>query len=259
MGNQEIAPPQKSQQRPPGHRENIVPLQPAPDRLQPLHALERGIAGIEGAVQRADAGADHHVGGDAVARRANAACRPGWRQSCRRPRTQRRFSRGPIWSIRTRRARSHHRRVGDQAARRSGVVIAAGERGAATHSCRHARRDPQDHGRANHVVLFQVRNCASRSMLATSVPAVDGTTTLSARRTPSRSRNGRACCGCLRRSRAASNICFSSSSIAGLPHIMMRSVSMSSGAWPISLNNCSDVIRSVMRPRLRNGSRVTVG
>ncbi len=28
---------------------------------------------------------------------------------------------------------------------------------------------------------------------------------------------------------------------------------------PMSLNNCSDVIKSVIRPRLRNGSRVTVG
>ena len=56
-----------------------------------------------------------------------------------------------------------------------------------------------------------------------------------------------------------SNIWRNSSSMPGLPHIMMRSVSISSGGWWMSLNNCSDVIRSVMRPRLRNGSRVTVG
>ncbi len=49
---------------------------------------------------------------------------------------------------------------------------------------------------------------------------------LSARRTPSRSRNGRARCGCLRQSRAPRSIWRNSSSIPGLPHIMMRSVAM---------------------------------
>ena len=57
----------------------------------------------------------------------------------------------------------------------------------------------------------------------------------------------------------ASNICFSSSSIAGLPHIMMRSAAMSSGPWCKSVKSWLDVMRSVMRPRLRKGSRVTVG
>ena len=33
-----------------------------------------------------------------------------------------------------------------------------------------------------------------------------------------------------------------------LPHSMMRSVSMSSGGGPMSWNNCSDVMRSAMRP-----------
>ena len=66
MGNQEIAPPQEAEQRTRAHRKDVLPRQPAPDLGQPLHAVERGIAGIEGAVQRADAGADHHVGGHAV-------------------------------------------------------------------------------------------------------------------------------------------------------------------------------------------------
>src|SRR4029453_19047819 len=52
--------------RPPAHRKDVAPLQSAPHGGKPLHAIERGIAGIERAVQRADAGADHHVGGDAV-------------------------------------------------------------------------------------------------------------------------------------------------------------------------------------------------
>ena len=51
-----------------------------------------------------------------------------------------------------------------------------------------------------------------------------------------------------------SNVWRRSSSMPGLPHSMMRSVSMSSGGRPMSWNNCSDVVRSVMRPRLRNGS-----
>ena len=47
--------------------------------------------------------------------------------------------------------------------------------------------------------------------------------------------------------------------ISCLPHIMMRSVSMSSGPWPMSLKICSELMRSVMRPRFLKGSRVTVG
>ena len=55
---------------------------------------------------------------------------------------------------------------------------------------------------------------------------------------------------------AAESLSFSSS---GLPHSMMRSVSADNGDWPISSNSWPDAIRSVTRPRLRNGSRVTVG
>jgi hypothetical protein len=62
MRNEEIAAPEESEQRPPRHRENVVPAQRAPDRLQLQHALQRRIARIMGAVQGADAGADHHVG-----------------------------------------------------------------------------------------------------------------------------------------------------------------------------------------------------
>ena len=42
-------------------------MQSAPDGFQLQHAFQRGIAGIIGAVQGADTGADHHVRGDAVA------------------------------------------------------------------------------------------------------------------------------------------------------------------------------------------------
>jgi len=47
----------------------------------------------------------------------------------------------------------------------------------------------------------------------------------------------------------------SSSSMPGLPHIMMRSVLRSSGGWWISLNNWSEPIRSVMRPRCGTAAR----
>ena len=66
MGDQEIAAPQKTQHRPPAHRKDVVPRQAAPDVAEPLHAIERGIAGIERAIQGANAGANHHIRGDAV-------------------------------------------------------------------------------------------------------------------------------------------------------------------------------------------------
>jgi hypothetical protein len=66
MRDQEIAAPKEAQDRPPAHRKDVVPRQAAPDIGEPLHAVERGIAGIERAVQGANAGADHHVRGDAV-------------------------------------------------------------------------------------------------------------------------------------------------------------------------------------------------
>jgi len=66
MGNQEIAAPDEAQQCPPGDRKDVVPRQAAPDGLELQHALQRGIAGIISAVQRADAGADHHIRRDAV-------------------------------------------------------------------------------------------------------------------------------------------------------------------------------------------------
>src|SRR6185437_5360712 len=53
---------------PPVHRENVAPAQAAPDRRQLFYAGERRIAGVIGAVERADAGADDHVGGDAAGR-----------------------------------------------------------------------------------------------------------------------------------------------------------------------------------------------
>src|SRR5579863_2939095 len=66
MGDQEIPPPEKSQQRAPGDRENVVARQPAPDGLQLENAFQRRGTGKIGAVDGADAGADHHVGGNAV-------------------------------------------------------------------------------------------------------------------------------------------------------------------------------------------------
>jgi hypothetical protein len=66
MGDQEIAPPQKAGQGFPGDGKHVVPLQAAPDGLELQDALQRGIAGIIGAIDRPDAGADHHVGDHAV-------------------------------------------------------------------------------------------------------------------------------------------------------------------------------------------------
>ena len=66
MRDQEIPPPQEAQHRAHCERENILPSQAAPDRLQLQHTLERRIAGIIGAVDGADAGADHHVRGNPV-------------------------------------------------------------------------------------------------------------------------------------------------------------------------------------------------
>jgi hypothetical protein len=64
--NQEIAAPEKSQQRLPGDRENVAAREPAPDGFKLENALQRRSAGIVGAVDGADAGTDHHVGGNAV-------------------------------------------------------------------------------------------------------------------------------------------------------------------------------------------------
>jgi hypothetical protein len=66
MRNQKIPAQQESQQGPPGDRKHVVPAQSAPDDGEPLDAVERRIARIERTVQCADAGADHHVGANAV-------------------------------------------------------------------------------------------------------------------------------------------------------------------------------------------------
>ena len=66
MRNEEIPAPQEAEHRSHRQRENILAPQAAPDRLQLQDTLERRIAGIIGAVDGADAGADHHVGGNAV-------------------------------------------------------------------------------------------------------------------------------------------------------------------------------------------------
>jgi len=61
MRDQEIPAPDKPQQGPPRHRENIVPVQAAPDGCQLQNAVERGIAGVVGTVECPDAGSDHHI------------------------------------------------------------------------------------------------------------------------------------------------------------------------------------------------------
>jgi len=61
MRDQEIAAPQKSQQGAPADRENVMPGQSAPDGFQLQHPLQGGIPRIISTVQRADAGADHHI------------------------------------------------------------------------------------------------------------------------------------------------------------------------------------------------------
>jgi hypothetical protein len=50
MGNQEIAPPEKAEQRPPIDREDVLAVQSPPDLREPQDAVERGIAGIIGAI-----------------------------------------------------------------------------------------------------------------------------------------------------------------------------------------------------------------
>jgi len=64
--DQEIPTPEKPEHGAPIHRENVMTRQSAPDGLQLQDAFQGGIAGIVSAVQSADTGADHHIGGDAV-------------------------------------------------------------------------------------------------------------------------------------------------------------------------------------------------
>jgi hypothetical protein len=55
MRNQEIPTPDKPEHGVPGHRENVMAGQAAPDGLQLQDAPQRGIAGIISAVEGADA------------------------------------------------------------------------------------------------------------------------------------------------------------------------------------------------------------
>jgi hypothetical protein len=66
MRDQEIPAPEKSQHGAPGDREDIVALQSAPDGFELQNTLQGGIAGVIGAIEGADAGADHHIGGNSV-------------------------------------------------------------------------------------------------------------------------------------------------------------------------------------------------
>src|ERR1700733_2582153 len=66
MRDQKVPTPEKSQHGAPGDRENVVALQSAPDGFELQNPSQGGIAGIVGAVDGADAGADHHIGGNSV-------------------------------------------------------------------------------------------------------------------------------------------------------------------------------------------------
>jgi hypothetical protein len=56
----------KTQHRCPAYWKNVASAQSAPDCFQALDTFERGIAGIIGAVERADARSDNHIRGDTM-------------------------------------------------------------------------------------------------------------------------------------------------------------------------------------------------
>ena len=194
MGDQEIAAPQKAQHGPPAHRKDVVPLQSAPDRQRAAarhRAWDRRHRTRRSARRRWSRPPCRRR---CRGRRANAACRPGWRRNCRRRQTQRRFSTGPISS----RTDTHTLPQSPRRHRPRGVVdgYSSGGTGWATGAAVipgwSAGPDPESRDSPGAQLRTIVRCSAS--------PRNDNDD-LSARRTPSRSRNGRACCGCLRGSR----------------------------------------------------------
>src|SRR5947209_7211161 len=67
-GHEKIATAQKAEQRFPRDRKHVLAPQPAPDRFELADPFEGRVASIVCTVERADAGAEHHVGDDAVRR-----------------------------------------------------------------------------------------------------------------------------------------------------------------------------------------------
>src|SRR5206468_7416276 len=157
-------------------------------------AIERGIAGIERAIQGANARANHHIRGDAVGGERMQHAHLNGPEAAAARKHKGGFCRTDLLAYRHARTPSSPRR--QQTARRSGLVIAAGERGGLL-------------GRAGAPGYARPQ----RSTNAFSITKWPGVLWLPSRKPPD------------------SNICFNSSSIPGLPHIMMRSVSMLSGAW----------------------------
>ena len=115
MRDQEIPPPEESQQRPPGDRENVVPRSARARCVSSCSTpFERGIAGIIGAVQGADAGADHHIRGNSVrGERMHHAHLNGAKAAAAREHKGRFRRARPGW-IRTSLVAPRYRRVGDR-------------------------------------------------------------------------------------------------------------------------------------------------
>ena len=129
MRNQEVAPPQKTEQRPQRDREYVAPREAAPDGRELQHPFQRGIARIIGAVQRADAGTDHHVGGDAVlGERVHHADLDRAETATAREHEGGRRATGMLWDFQDRNL-SPKRRV---AARAVGRAYSSGAEGGAT-------------------------------------------------------------------------------------------------------------------------------
>ncbi len=64
--DEKTPPDQKSQHCCPAERKNVASAQSTPDRFQALDAFERWVAGIIGAIERADARTDNHIRGDSM-------------------------------------------------------------------------------------------------------------------------------------------------------------------------------------------------
>ena len=64
--DEKIPPAEETEKRPPRDRKHVLPAQAAPDRFEFAHARRRGVSRIIGAVERADARAEDHVGDDPV-------------------------------------------------------------------------------------------------------------------------------------------------------------------------------------------------
>ena len=174
------------------HRKHVLPrASRARSSASCSTPFERGIAGIERAVQRADAGADHHVGGNAVrGERLQHADLNGAKTAAAGK------HKGGLRSARSDRIRT----------RRVAPVIAASATGRAAFGRRYSSVEERAAMLDCDASRNRIPGRAKRSGLELAsrirIARTSGMTTVSARRTPSRSRNGRARCGCLRGSRA---------------------------------------------------------